>query len=579
MRRRSTRTIGVVVAGLIWTFCVAPVRADPGRSPADWSQFAQSSTHRATSRAAGQPIDQALADVVIDPFVAAGIGLPIHYQVPLLRGDDMFIEIKSGSHSHQVWSERRLRFERGVLVQKWTFASDWQPVPIPISSFQPLFHAALVGDAVFVPGLGGTVFAVSASTGEVQARLNPFGPQIDPSVFVVSPLTVSPAGDVYYDTIRVNPDRSSAGSWIVRIDRHGRIRTASIPDLVPDPPTTCVTQFALAQLPWPPARDAVPPLAPCGPQRTGIDTTPAVAPDGTVYTVSRADRNGSYGYLLALRPDLTLEWAASLRGHLADGCGVLVPIAPTDTPGRNQCRFGTVPGVDPATNMAPAGVVLDGSTSSPVVMPDGDVLYGTSTAYNRQRGHLMQFTRHGRFIASFDFGFDSTAAIWVGRDGRPHVVTKDNHYNLSYCFPRRQVPISQVVCGAVASTSGPFFITQLDEHLVPEWKFQNINTQFCLRQSDGSVSCQDGGDFFEWCVNVPAVDRNGVVYANSEDGNLYAIGQGHRGVFSGPSQRLFLDAAIPGAYTPLSISEEGLIFTQNDGHLVVAGRLDAAAVG
>jgi len=36
-----------------------------------------------------QTIDQELADVVIDPFVAAGNGLPIHDHVPLLRGDDI----------------------------------------------------------------------------------------------------------------------------------------------------------------------------------------------------------------------------------------------------------------------------------------------------------------------------------------------------------------------------------------------------------------------------------------------------------------------------------------------------------
>src|SRR5215469_177919 len=161
MPRRSTRTIGVVAASVIWALCVTSVRADPGGAPADWSQFAQSSTHRATSRVAGQTLDEAL-DVVVDPFVASGNGLPVHYQVPLLRGDDIFTEVKSGSLSHQVWNERRLRFEHGVLVQRWTFSSDWQPVPIRINSFQPLFHAALVGGEVFVPGLGGTVFAVGA---------------------------------------------------------------------------------------------------------------------------------------------------------------------------------------------------------------------------------------------------------------------------------------------------------------------------------------------------------------------------------------------------------------------------------
>jgi outer membrane protein assembly factor BamB len=69
---------------------------------------------------------------------------------------------------------------------------------------------------------------------------------------------------------------------------------------------------------------------------------------------------------------------------------------------------------------------------------------------------------------------------------------------------------------------------------------------------------------FEWCVNAIAVDSRGVAYANSEDGNLYAIGQG--GVLVG---RIFLHQAIGAAYTPTSIGPDGRIYTQNDGNLFV----------
>jgi hypothetical protein len=62
------------------------------------------------------------------------------------------------------------------------------------------------------------------------------------------------------------------------------------------------------------------------------------------------------------------------------------------------------------------------------------------------------------------------------------------------------------------------------------------------------------------------VDKNGVVYANSEDGNLYAIAQG--GV---EKQRIFLQLALGAAYTPLSIGPDGRIYTQNAGHLFVVG--------
>jgi len=82
---------------------------------------------------------------------------------------------------------------------------------------------------------------------------------------------------------------------------------------------------------------------------------------------------------------------------------------------------------------------------------------------------------------------------------------------------------------------------------------------------------------FEWCINAPAIDGNGKVYVNSEDGHLYVIPQGHTGVFDinspGPVvQRLFLQLAIGAAYTPLSIAEHGKIYTENDGMLFVVGQ-------
>jgi hypothetical protein len=57
------------------------------------------------------------------------------------------------------------------------------------------------------------------------------------------------------------------------------------------------------------------------------------------------------------------------------------------------------------------------------------------------------------------------------------------------------------------------------------------------------------------------------VYANSEDGFVYAINQG--GTLK---QRIFLHQAIGAAYTPLAIGQTGLLYTENDGHLFVVGQ-------
>jgi hypothetical protein len=202
-------------------------------------------------------------------------------------------------------------------------------------------------------------------------------------------------------------------------------------------------------------------------------------------------------------------------------------------------------------------------------MPDGNILYGAYTRYNGARGHLFKFSPGGEFLGAFDFGWDVTPSVFVGPDGGEHVVIKDNHYPLSYCSQRPDVPVSQVVCAPPAAA---YYVTQLDADLVPEWIFQSTNTQSCQRGADGSLHCvSDHPEGFEWCVNAPVVDHHGVVYANSEDGRLYAIGQGHHGVFTEPQQSLFLNLALGAAYTPVSILPDGFVLAQNNGHLFVVG--------
>jgi hypothetical protein len=586
------RAGGALAAGLV--AAASPVAAAAhGGGSVDWPQWGQNAQHQGAVANPAQSLQRALANVTYDPFVDpertdGGGSILVHYQTPLLQGDGVFMEFKTGTYTpadgtndvtrwnSQIWNERRLQLEGGALVQGWNFQSDWKPEPANLAlGWEPVFHAAVVGDSVYVPGFGGTVFRVDARDGHQIAHVNPFGSAIDPNTYVAGPLVADYHGDVFYNALKLDANQNAVGSWLVRVSPDGSSRTASFADLIPGAPTTCVGAFNNTTLPWPPAPDVLPPSSPCGIQRVGLNVAPAIAPDGTIYTISRADFNERYSYVVAANRDLTPKWAASLRDRLNDGCGVLVPIAPTSTPAQGACRNGANFGVDPQTNQRPAGRVRDITSASPTALPDGSVLYGAWTRYDTIRGHLFKFSATGAFQAAIDFGYDSTPAVYQ-HDGI-HIVLKENHYDGefgTYCNPGSD-SVSQVVCANTGVATGPWYITQLNANLQPEWRFQNTNTQTCTQQPDGSLTCvNDTPNGFEWCINAPAVDGNGTVYGNSEDGFLYSIPQGHHGTFTQFQQRVFMGVALGNAYTPSSISRDGVVFTSDNGRLFAIGSHD-----
>lgn len=546
-----------------------------------WWQWGRTAQHESASPVVGDKLDRIEAEMVLDPFVDAektsvGGFLVVHYPVPLIDGDDLFLVRKSGEYTGnptretQVWNVTNVRRAGSQFTTRWTFTSDWKPVPTAISGgpfWEPVYHPVLTADAVWAPGAGGTIFKLNRANGALIARFNPFGTAVDSTIFVSGPLTVDDRGNVYYNAIQlvlVNPWLiDPVNSWLVRIGADGTVSKATYASLTPNAPAPdsfCTSIFTM-QPPWPPTPDAVAPTSRCGAQRPGINVTPAVSLDGTIYTVSRAHLNDRWSYLIAVNPDLTLKWASSMRNRLNDGCNVLIP--PNGTLG--GCSTGATTGVDPADNQRGSGRVLDDSTSSPVVAPDGRILYGAFTRYNYKQGHLMMFNSDGSYAGAYGAGWDLTPAIHR-HDNTYSILLKENRYNAgSYCDTGACPPRN------IATPNDPesYFITRLNASLNVEWKFQSTNTMSCERDDFGVVRCTDDHPWgFEWCVNAIAVDSRGVVYANSEDGNLYAIDQNGREL-----QRIFLQVALGAAYTPLSIGPEGRIYTQQDGKLFVVSEV------
>ena len=569
-------------------------------APESWPQWGQNAQHSGYINVIGQRPSRILANLTYDPHAGPAQAesrgsLLTHYQAPLVDADDVFMTFKTGEYpqcsppgsaqpfpcgpdawERQVWNIKRLNRATGQLRDQWTFPSDWKPLPnaFGLGGWEPVFHPALHGPFVYVPGAGGTVWRVSRLNARVRRRLNPFGDVVDPNTYATGPLTIDDAGAIYYNALTIDPTDPSGsgpvltdipGAWLVRISEPDtitpRFEIASYKNLIPGAPTRCVGQFSNnTSRPLPPSPDAMPSTVPCGSQRPGVNVAPAVAPDGTVYSVTRAHGPAAagerYSYVIALTPDLSLKWAASLRDRLSDGCnndqgtfaGAWFPANGTAL----GCRAGTTPGVDPFTNQMPAGRVTDRGSSTPVVAPDGSVLYGAFSAYNGSRGHLFRFSVDGALAGIYGFGWDLTPAI-LPHGGTFSVVIKDNTYGVN----------------AAGVDTGPFHIRQLSADLSKvEWTFQSTNTKSCARGEDGSVRClDDHPNGFEWCINAPAVDAAGNVYANNEDGRLYVIGQGGTLVGS-----IFTNLALGAAYTPLALGPDGRIYTQNDGHLFVIGQ-------
>src|ERR1700752_1308344 len=114
---------------LVILFLTPSLRAAEG-----WPQFGHDAHHGGGAAVQGQALQLLLADIVYDPFVNAEQAeeqgeLLVHYQAPLVDGNDVFMEFKSGTYGGpltwqtQIWSVHRLQWQNGALTPVWTAAT------------------------------------------------------------------------------------------------------------------------------------------------------------------------------------------------------------------------------------------------------------------------------------------------------------------------------------------------------------------------------------------------------------------------------------------------------------------------
>jgi len=469
----------------------------------DWPQWARNPQHTGATTAKGQAPSVKLADIVFDPFTsqeqAEQFGeLLIHYQTPLVDGTKVLLEVKTGRYvscqppgsghpfpcGPDAWNQQ-IWNERAFVWQSGALHKVWNFK----SDWKPEPSAN---------GLNGwePVFHSAISHGAV------FVPGAGGSIYKLNEGTG--AVIAHYRPFGATDDPNKYVSGPLTVDKNGNIFYNVIDLDKKNPWTSDVlgawlvrvsAQGKMAGVKYTKLVTGLPSRCtegPCGSPRPAINVAPAISSDGkTVYTVARAHFDPDYGFVVAASTaTLAPLWQTSLRDLIA-------------------------PGIE--------GHISNETSSTPAVTPDGSILFGTTTDVS-DRGYLFKLNASGHYLTSYNFGYDITPAIYP-HDGTYSVILKDNHY----------------------SSNGPYYVTQLDANLVPEWQFQSPSN-------------------FEWCMNAPAVDSDGAVYANSEDGNVYVINQG--GTLKG---NIFLRQAVGAAYTPIAVGLDGKIYTENDGDMFVIG--------
>ena len=106
----------------------------------DWPQWGRTSQHDGAAAVTVNGLDRIEATIVIDPLVedekaADDDELIVHYPVPLVDGDDLFLLEKGGvfvGHDvpqTQTWSVKNVRRTASGYATRWMFTSDWMPPP------------------------------------------------------------------------------------------------------------------------------------------------------------------------------------------------------------------------------------------------------------------------------------------------------------------------------------------------------------------------------------------------------------------------------------------------------------------
>jgi hypothetical protein len=513
--RRSAGAVaatGLVLGSLI--FARLPgARAAVTGGAAGWAGFAGNAQHTAVALAPAQPFRRIrwTAKVDLAP-VLTDRELLIHYGEPMITAaNTVLVPTRVSARA----GFRVAAYAGADGTRRWSMGTDYRPPGFLARShsFAPPLPAVLTpGGTLAVAGAGGTVLMrgnADLTAGTVHRSVF-YGAALwraHPGVFnravhVTTPLTAGPDGSVYFGFTVTGATPAHLSSGIARIDADGR--------------GTWIRAAAAARSP------AI--------TRVAINCAPALSPSATTLYITVTGQRRSF--LVGLD-------AATLRPRFR----VLLK--------------------DPLTGR-PAQI-LDDSSASPTVGPDGDVYYGIEEnpfGTHDARGWLLHYNAaltQARLPGSF--GWDNTVSVLPARAvPRYHgtspylLVSKYNNY-----------------LGLPPHGDGRNRVAVLDPGAGQRDPYSRIRVMKAVQTVLSPVHPPGApaAARYEWCINSAAVDlADDSVIVNNEDGTLYRWDLASNTL----AAKFHLNRPRAEAYTPTLIGPDGTVYAINNATLYAIGR-------
>jgi uncharacterized Zn-binding protein involved in type VI secretion len=491
------------------------------RAQAGWSTFAGDPQHTGVSAGAAQPLEVIHWSTPVDLAPPSG-DILIHYGSPLVTSaNTVIVPVKTGSTGG--FQVEALNARDGTLL--WLQTTDYI---LPLHNWTPSYSPTLTpSNRLYFPGAGGTVYFrdnvdSSSSTGGQLAFFGMVNYLASPAsfnatVFINTPITSDSAGNIYFGFRTSGTTPLGLQSGIARIDANGNGTWISAVNASGG--DTNIT-------------------------RMPHQAAPALSHDEqTLYVVVASNSTSTNRYLVGLDPT-TLALKES-----SPGVKMRVALKDPRNGGGNNAS------------------VIDDSSASPMVGPDGDVYYGVlGNPDNGSRGWLLHFSGDlTQTKTPGAFGWDNTASIV------PASMVPSYTGNSSYLIFTKYNNYAGLDGG-----DGVNKIAVLDPNTTMGEPHASSNGLLVMQEvltiagptPDPEFINQYPNAVREWCINTAVVDPfTRSIMVNSEDGKLYRWDLSTNTL----AQAVTLSPGVGEAYTPTLIGPDGTVYAINQAVLSAVG--------